>query len=58
MVSNNELTPQEGAELSRMVGSNNEYVNAAYEIYEADGDYEELKDTLIRCAKLEVCWNE
>ena len=35
----NELTAAEGNELSRMIVEENEYVHAAYEIYESDGDY-------------------
>ena len=49
-----EIDANEGAELHDMIQQDNEYVSAAHEIFEADGDYDELKDTLIRCAKLAV----
>jgi hypothetical protein len=37
MLRGNEISQREGAELNRMIREDNEYVAAAYELYETDG---------------------
>ena len=54
MIRSKSITNAEAAVLLEMIGEDNEYVVAAYELYEADDDFEELQDTLLRCAKLEI----
>ena len=49
-----QITTSEAVVLLELVNAENEYVGAAYELYEQDNDEEELRDTLTRCAKLEV----
>lgn len=49
-----DISNSEGLILKSMISDNNEYVVAAYELFLSDGDMDELQDTLIRCAKLEV----
>ena len=53
MMRSGQLTAVEATVLSDMVNAENEYVGAAFEMYEQDGDEDELKETLMRCAKLE-----
>jgi len=47
------INSAEHALLSELVFTENEYVLAAFELFESDQDLEELQDTLLRCAKLE-----
>eukprot|EP00602_Paraphysomonas_sp_CaronLab_P003323 CAMPEP_0185019350 /NCGR_PEP_ID=MMETSP1103-20130426/1952_1 /TAXON_ID=36769 /ORGANISM="Paraphysomonas bandaiensis, Strain Caron Lab Isolate" /LENGTH=1099 /DNA_ID=CAMNT_0027549607 /DNA_START=227 /DNA_END=3526 /DNA_ORIENTATION=- len=49
-----DVTPVEAMLLNHMIASDNEYINAAYELFQADGDLSELQDTMMRCAKLEM----
>ena len=53
MLRGGRLTPAEHALLKELVRVENEYVLAAFELFESDQDIEELQDTLLRCAKLE-----
>ena len=48
------VSSPEASILIDMIKGRNEYVMAAYELYGHDGDLEELKDTLVRCVKLEI----
>lgn len=48
------ISPAEHALLKELVLTENEYVLAAFELYESDQNLEELQDTLLRCAKLET----
>jgi hypothetical protein len=48
------ITKTETSVLYEMVEEENDYVLAAYELYEKDKNLEDLQDTLIRCAKLEI----
>ncbi len=48
------LAHAEHALLKELVLTENEYVLAAFELYESDQNLEELQDTLLRCAKLET----
>eukprot|EP01032_Pedospumella_encystans_P013349 gene13349-15376_t len=48
------LSHAEHALLKELVLTENEYVLAAFELYESDQNLEELQDTLLRCAKLET----
>ena len=54
MTRSGRLSSTEATLLMEMVRSDNDYVLAAYELYESDQNIEELQDTLLRCAKLEV----
>lgn len=49
-----DLTTAEAILLEQMANSENEYIVAAYDLFENDGDLAELEDTLMRCAKLEL----
>ena len=46
------ISTSEQAILHKLVSTENEYVMAAYEVYENDRDEEELKDTLLRIANI------
>jgi hypothetical protein len=48
------ISGTEASFLLQMAQENNEYVSAAYELYEHDGNVEDLQDTLTRCVKLEI----
>eukprot|EP01038_Epipyxis_sp_PR26KG_P012570 gene12570-16858_t len=44
----------EASVLLEMIEQENDYVFAAYNVFENDDNFEELQDTLLRCAKLEI----
>jgi hypothetical protein len=48
------ISRTEASVLHELVEQENDIVLAAYELYEKDKNLEELQDTLVRCAKLEV----
>jgi hypothetical protein len=48
------ISSAEASMLIDLIRGRNEYVMAAYDLYTHDNDLEELKDTLHRCAKLEL----
>lgn len=52
------LTPNEANILRRLVDGDNDYVTAAYELFQQDGDVEELEDTLSRISRLEIARSE
>jgi ribosomal protein L12E/L44/L45/RPP1/RPP2 len=54
MMRSKRLSSTESTILMELVRNENEYVLAAYELYESDRNIDELQDTLLRCAKLEV----
>lgn len=54
MLRTGDVTPVEAMILNHMITSDNEIINAAYDIYQSDGDLTELQDTMMRCAKLEM----
>lgn len=54
MIRSKVVTNAEANVLIEMIRGQNEYVMAAYELYESDDNLEELQDTLLRCAKLEI----
>jgi len=54
MVRSGAITMAEAPLLVSMIRGNDEYVVAAFELYEADGNFDELMDTLARCVKLEA----
>ena len=49
-----DITPVEATLLSHMISAGHEILLAAYELYQGDGDLEELQDTMVRCARLEM----
>jgi len=49
-----EISGAEASILLEMIQSSNDYVMAAYELYQHDGNLSELKDTLLRCAFIEM----
>ena len=53
-----DITPVEATLLSHMISAGHEIILAAYELYQGDGDLEELQDTMVRCARLEVRWRK
>lgn len=52
------LTANESGVLRRLIQNDNDYVTAAYELFQQDGDVEELEDTLLRISRLEIARNE
>ena len=54
MLKSNKISAAEARVLIDMIASKNEYVMAAYDLYRHDSDLDELKDTLMRCARLEI----
>jgi hypothetical protein len=54
MIRTEDITPIEAVLLNHMVTSENEFIFAAYEIFQSDGNLVELQDTLTRCAKIEL----
>ena len=48
------ITASEADILKRLVTIEDDYVIAAYDLFCQDGDVEELEDTLLRCARLEL----
>lgn len=54
MIRAGDITPIEAALLNHMITSQNEFIFAAYEIFQSDGNVVELQDTLARCAKIEL----
>jgi D-ribose pyranose/furanose isomerase RbsD len=54
MIRTGDITPIEAVLLNQMITSHNEFIFAAYEIFQTDGNVVELQDTLARCAKIEV----
>ena len=54
MLRSNKISAPEARVLNEMISSKNEYVMAAYDLYRHDSDLDELKDTLMRCARLEI----
>lgn len=48
------ISKTEANVLYEMVEQENDYVIAAYELYEKDKNLDELQDTLIRCVRLEI----
>ena len=54
MIRTGDITPIEAVLLNHMITSHNEFIFAAYEIFQSDGNVVELQDTLARCAKIEL----
>jgi hypothetical protein len=54
MIRTEDITPIEAVLLNHLVTSENEFIFAAYEIFQSDGNLVELQDTLTRCAKIEA----
>ena len=54
MVKNRQVNNTEAHVLLEMIEKGNDYVLAAYELFDADNNIEELQDTLYRCVKLEI----
>ena len=52
------LTSTEISVLRQLIRSDNDYVAAAYELFQQDGDVEELEDTLLRISRLEIAKSE
>lgn len=54
MVRSHTATDNEASVLLEMIKNENQYVVAAYELFESDNNLDEMQDTLLRCAKLEL----
>lgn len=48
------ITSEEAMVLSKLVNAENEYLIGAYELFEQNGDLDDLQDTVIRCIRAEM----
>ena len=54
MLRGNLINKDEAVLLSRMISDGNQYLVGAYELFEHDGDMDDLQDTMIRCVRVEL----
>merc|ERR1719223_11251 len=54
MLRGNLINKDEAVLLSHMINNGNQYLVGAYELFEHDGDMDDLQDTMIRCVRVEL----
>ena len=54
MLKGNKISSAEASCLIDLIKAKDEFIMAAYDLYRHDNDLDELKDTLMRCARLQI----